>query len=134
MHALSEAYRVLSKQGKAIFFEPIENSNLFNLIQNLFPVGSKESEYYRPSILQWKEWDNYLGIHDDRSMSTKELIESGQRIFQYIHLSPYNLTLRLERLIGHKYRRILISVDNFLFGIFPKLKYFCQAVLVAYRK
>ena len=47
--ALSEAYRVLKKAGMAVFIESVENSKLFDFIQNLFPAGRRGSRWYRPS-------------------------------------------------------------------------------------
>jgi len=131
--ALHESCRVLKPNGIAIFLEPVENSKLFDFIQNLFPAGTKGSDYYRPSILQRKSWNNYIRKLDDRTMTNQELIAGGKRYFRYVHLSPYGFVVRLERLIGYRYRRVLNTLDRFLFRVFPPLKYLSQTMLIVYR-
>lgn len=64
LKALRECYRVLKAGSIAIFHEPVENSKLFNFIQNLFPVGKNGSDFYRPSILYRKAWANYIKTVD----------------------------------------------------------------------
>ena len=54
--AVREACRVLRPGGMALFVEPIENSKLFDLLQNLFPVGQSGTPQYRPSMLQRARW------------------------------------------------------------------------------
>jgi 2-polyprenyl-3-methyl-5-hydroxy-6-metoxy-1,4-benzoquinol methylase len=132
--ALQESSRVLKTNGIAIFHEPVENSKLFNLIQNLFPAGMKGKRDYRPSFLQREAWNSYIRALDQRSMTNQELVSAGNRHFRTVHISPYGFLIRLERLIGYKYRHSLNAVDSFLFKIFPLLTYYSQTVLVDYRK
>jgi 2-polyprenyl-3-methyl-5-hydroxy-6-metoxy-1,4-benzoquinol methylase len=132
--ALQESCRVLKSGGIAIFLEPVENSKLFDLIQNLFPAGTKGSPYYRPSILQRKLWNKYIRELDDRAMTNQELIVSGKRYFQHIDLVPYGFMIRLVRLIGYRYTNVLRTVDKFLFRVFPPLNFYNQTALVIYRK
>lgn len=134
LKAIRECYRVLKTGGVAVFHEPVENSALFNLVQNLFPVGKKGSRHYRPSILRRKAWADYIETLDDRAMSNRELVAAGSGLFRQIKLSPHGLLVRLVRLIGKKHRNALLAADRFLFRIFPPLKHYSQTVLVEYKK
>ncbi len=131
--ALQEAHKVLKDGGKAIFYEPVENSRLFDLVQKIFPVGKKKSGYYRPSILRRKEWAKYKRTLDDRTMTNRELVAAGS-IFNAVELKPYGLLIRLQRWLGAGRRKTLGTIDRFLFRVFPPLRYLCQTVLVVYQK
>jgi 2-polyprenyl-3-methyl-5-hydroxy-6-metoxy-1,4-benzoquinol methylase len=132
--ALSEAYRLLNEAGIAIFLEPVENSKLFDLIQNLFPAGERGSRRYRPSILQRGAWNEYIRLLDDRSMTNRELVSEGKKHFQSVRISPYGFLVRLTRLIGKNHRQTLRRMDEVIFRILPPLGWLSQTVLVEYRK
>lgn len=132
--ALRESHRVLKPGGTAIFYEPVENSRVFNFIQNLFPAGKKGTHWYRPSILRRKAWRNYVNNLDDRAMRNRELVSAGKKWFRDVHLSPYGFLIRLERLIGKGSHNTLLVLDKVIFKIFPPLKYLCQTVLIEYHK
>lgn len=135
--SLKEAYRVLKPRGMALFTEPVENSRIFDFMQNLFPVG-KGTLQYRPSILQREEWAAYLEKADDRDLSNTELNEA-KGCFKDVEFKYYGLLFRLIRLIpAFKYRKqsekILNIIDSFLTHRYSPVKKLSQAVLVVYRK
>ena len=132
--ALSEAYRVLNKTGRAVFFESVENSKLFDFIQNLFPAGKRGSRWYRPSILQRKAWNDYLSSIDDRDMTNRELVSEGKKLFRSVRIFPYGFLIRLKRLIGKNYAQTLQRLDDVIFRMFPPLRWLSQSVVVEYRK
>src|SRR4030042_377808 len=113
--AVQEAYRVLKEDGVAVFSEPVENSRIFDFIQNLFPAGKKGDRYYRPSILQRKAWGKYVETIDDRALTTKELIAAG-RLFRTVEKQSYGLLIRLQRLVGRRFRRAFLAMDKVLLG------------------
>jgi 2-polyprenyl-3-methyl-5-hydroxy-6-metoxy-1,4-benzoquinol methylase len=131
---LRECHRVLNAGGFAIFHEPVENSRLFDCMQNLVPVGRKGKKYYRPSILQRKAWKHHVRLRDDRAMTNRELISAGEGVFSTITILPYGLLIRLVRLFGNKPRRVLRQIDAWLFKLLPPLRRFSQTVLVVYNK
>lgn len=126
--SLSEAYRVLKPGGRALFIEPIENSKLFNFIQNLFPVGK------RPSILNKRKWKDYLESVDDRPLSNNELM-SARGSFASAEFKYYGLLVRLFRLFPNKkFRSFLEAVDSFLTHKYSPLRMLSQQILVTYEK
>ena len=133
LKSLHECHRVLKVGGIAIFHESVENSKLFDFFQNLFPVGKRGEPDHRPSILQRREWVKYVEALDDRSMTNQELVSAGRQLFSGISISPYGFLIRLDRLI-YSHRNTLMALDGFLFKFLPPLKYYCQSVLVQYRK
>lgn len=133
MEAVQETHRVLKKNGVAVFYEPVENSKIFDFIQNLFPAGKKGGSHYRPSVLQRKAWKKHIETLDDRALTTRELIIAG-RHFLTVKKQSYGLLIRLERLVGRRFRRALIAIDKVLLGSVHPLRYFCQCILVQYHK
>jgi len=131
--AVEEIYRVLDESGVAIFCEPVENSKIFDFIQDLFPAGERSSGYYRPSMLQRRAWAKYVETVNDRALTTRELVSAGKQ-FRMVTIRPYGFLIRLKRLIGKRYENTLIEIDNVLFKYFPAVKYLCKSVLVGYRK
>jgi SAM-dependent methyltransferase len=131
VEVLRECHRILRDGGIAVFVEPVENSKIFNFMQNLFPVRGGG---YRPSILQRKAWARYKETRDDRAMSNLELIRAGEELFRSISISPYGCLVRLARFFGAESREILLRVDRLIFRVFPPLRHYCQTVLVEYRK
>ena len=75
---MREASRVLRETGIAVFVEPVENSVLFNTLQNLIPLGKLGEWGYRPSILNRKAWKRYVVDLDDRDMTTQEFKACGK--------------------------------------------------------
>jgi len=131
--SLHEAYRVIKPEGKAFFIEPIENSKLFDFIQNLFPLGS-DSNQYRPSILQREKWKKYINEADDRSLSTNELI-NAKNGFSKVECKYYGLFIRLTRIFhGKIFRRILNNIDSLLTKKYSPIKKLSQQILVIYEK
>lgn len=139
LNALNEAYRVLRKGGRAIIVEPIEDSMIFSFIQNLFPSGKKDSREYRPSYLSRHAYLNYLEKADDRSLTSRELIEAGQR-FKGVNIQKYGLFDRLEGLFeftGYKPRFItplLQGLDHFILKNCAPMRRFCRNVVIEYLK
>lgn len=130
---LSEAYRVLKHGGQALFTEPLENSKLFDFIQNLIPVG-KGTPQNRPSILQHKEWKKYLQEADDRALTNKELV-SAKGEFDSISFTYYGFLSRLVRLFRNvRFRKLLSKIDVLLTHRFSPIKKLSQSGLVIYKK
>ena len=129
-----ECHRVLDAGGIVIFEEPVENSALFDFVQNLFPAGKRGSHYYRPSILRRKAWSRYVEALDDRTMTSREFVAAGAGLFRSTRLSPYGFLIRLTRVIGDKHRGSLLKLDRSLFKVFPPLTRYSQTVLVEYQK
>jgi 2-polyprenyl-3-methyl-5-hydroxy-6-metoxy-1,4-benzoquinol methylase len=132
--ALRETSRVIKSNGIAIFVEPVENSKLFSVLQNLIPLGKSGAWGYRPSILNRAEWKRYINALDDRDMTTQELSLAGSNLFSSSQIKAYGFLSRLQRLIGPKHRSKLISLDKFLFKYFSPLHFYSQMVLVKYCK
>jgi 2-polyprenyl-3-methyl-5-hydroxy-6-metoxy-1,4-benzoquinol methylase len=130
--ALRETHRVLRPGGRAIFREPVENSRIFNLCQNVFPTR-RAGTYSRPSILQRRAWRAYLESLDDRDLTSRELRLAGEP-FQTVCIKPVGFLIRLERLIGQSQGRALAALDRFLFRLIPPLQHLGRGVLVEYRK
>jgi len=131
--ALQETHRVLKENGVAFFVECVEDSKVFNFIQNIFPRQKKGSRYYRPSILQRKAWKEYVEKLDDRALTTQELFSAGKQ-FKTIRKRSYGFLIRLQGLIGIRFRGALMTVDRILLSVLSPLRYLCQTVLVEYRK
>lgn len=133
-NSLNEAYRVLKSGGIALFTESIENSTIFDFIQNLFPVGKPCTPQYRPSILQRIKWKEYLREADDRALSNIELTDA-KGCFREIEFSYYGLLIRLSRLFPNsKFRKLLETTDLLLTHKYSPIKKLSQSVLVIYRK
>ena len=83
--AVSEARRVLRPAGAALFLEPVENSKVFDIVQNVFPKTARRHRRPRPSILQRRKWRAYVASMDDRGMTDAELLAAapGARILGY---------------------------------------------------
>jgi 2-polyprenyl-3-methyl-5-hydroxy-6-metoxy-1,4-benzoquinol methylase len=133
--ALAEAARVLKPGGLAIFREPVSNSRIFSLFQKIIPAGTaRGTGRYRPSILNYRAWNNFIAERDDRQMSNKELIKAGEQIFREIRISNYGLFVRFHRLIGNKYRKRFDSIDRYFLRHFPPLKQFSRVAVAIYQK
>jgi 2-polyprenyl-3-methyl-5-hydroxy-6-metoxy-1,4-benzoquinol methylase len=129
-----ESCRVLRSAGEALFWEPVENSAVFNAIQNLVPVGKPGEPMYRPSLLQRRAWRAYVSAMDQRHMTTRELQTLGAGIFRHIEVRPYGFTVRLTRVIGERWHATLQKVDSTLIRVVPPLGYLAQTVLVRYTR
>ena len=130
LKALQEVRRVLKPNGRAIFYECVENSRLFDFMQNLLPAGQKGG-YYRPSILNRRAWAEYTASLDDRDMTTREFLAAGKQLFRYTRVSPHGLLIRLERLFNH--RQALKACDRVILKVLPPLRRYCQTVVAEYR-
>jgi len=134
INSLNEAYRVLKSGGMALFFEPIENSKVFDFIQNLFPVDKPNMPHYRPSILQRAKWTAYLQQADDRSLSNIELT-NAKGCFREVEFEYYGLLRRLTRFFPNsKFRELLKTIDFFLTHKYSPIRKLSQTVVVIYRK
>lgn len=130
----NEVYRVLRNGGKAFFVEPVENSRVFNFIQNLFPAGRKSSGYYRPSCLCPRAWTRYLAEHDGRDITCKELTHLGAP-FKKVSLKAFGLLGRIDRFV--KDRRLIHFIrlaDHWIFAFLPFLRLYSRQVIVEYQK
>lgn len=126
--ALSEAHRVLRRGGAALFTEPIENSRVFDFMQNLLPTGS------RPSILQRRAYARFLSAADDRALSDAELRQAGAQ-FSAIDFRYYGLLVRLSVLLPNdRLKRALTRVDVALTAPCSPLRKLGQQVLVTFTK
>lgn len=132
--AVSEAYRVLTPEGVALFCEPIENSRAFNALQNLVPAGRPDSPQYRPSLLQRSQWRAYLERADDRTMSDAELI-AARGPFRQVDFAYQGMLVRLSRLWPDpRFRALLERVDVYLTDRRSPVRGLSRSVVVTYRK
>ncbi len=132
--SIHEAHRVLRPKGKAYFSEPVENSRIFNFIQNIVPINSPDSPQTRPSILQRKKWKVYSRTVDDRGFTNQELIEA-KGFFEEVTIDYYGFLIRLARLHwGSRFAKIWENVDVALTSRFSPVKKLSQCVLVRYSK
>jgi 2-polyprenyl-3-methyl-5-hydroxy-6-metoxy-1,4-benzoquinol methylase len=131
---LSEVHRVLREGGKAIFLEPVENSRMFNFIQNLFPAGRKHSSYYRPSCLYRRAWTRYALTVDGRDITSKELVRVGMP-FKSVSVRSFGLLNRFDRFFTNQRLICLLHrIDNYVLKLLPLLTRYSRQVLVEYRK
>ena len=132
--AFREIYRVLRDGGRAIFVEPVENSRVFNSIQNLLPAGRRGSGYYRPSCLCSRAWVKYLAEHDGRDITCKELTKLGAP-FKKVSVKSFGLLDRIDRFIKDKRLiRLLRLTDRRVFEFLPLLERYSRQVIVQYQK
>ena len=132
--SLREAYRVLKPNGSAFFTEPIENSIIFDFVQNTIPVGKPESTNYRPSILHKKAWKKHLYEADDRALSNKELIAAKGK-FTAVDFTYYGMFIRLHRLWRNaSFGKLLTTLDRYATHTYSPIKKLSQSVLVQYDK
>lgn len=132
--SISESYRVLKPGGAALFFEPVENSKIFDFLQNILPVDKPGTPHYRPSVLQRDKWTAYLNSLDDRDMTDAEFADAkGQ--FNDVKFSHYGFLIRLARLFPNAtFKKILEAIDSLLTHEASPVKMLSQSVLVVYRK
>ena len=139
LNVLNESFRVLRRGGKAIFVEPVEDSMIFSFIQNLFPSGKKDSRDYRPTCLSRRAYLDYLRKADDRSLTSRELIEAGQR-FKSVRLRQFGLFNRLEGLFefigvqSTRLNQLLQSMDHYILKYCAPMRRFCRNVVIEYLK
>ncbi len=132
--AVREAYRVLKPYGSAFFTEPIENSVIFDFLQNTIPVGKPEASNYRPSILHKKAWKKHLSGADDRALSNKELIAAKGK-FTTVGFIYYGMFIRFHRLWRNTtFGKILTTIDRYATHNYSPVKKLSQSVLVRYDK
>lgn len=137
---MEETQRVLKDKGLAVFYEPVENSKVFDFIQNLFPAGKKGEAYYRPSILLRKSWNIYVGKLEDRVMTTKELLRAGAEAeFHIVRIVPIGFLVRLARFLdgsrkARGFEDFIKLIDEILLKIIPPLRHLSQAVVVVFSK
>jgi SAM-dependent methyltransferase len=132
--ALAETHRVLRPGGRALFTEPVEDSRIFDFVQNLVPAGKRGDSQYRPSWLRRREWARYVAAEDQRHLTTEELERGGDAPWRSVQFTPYGLTSRLERLLPDRLRSALWSFDEVALRRVPPLRRFCRTVLVHYAK
>ena len=133
VNSIKEAKRVLKPDGEALFFEPIENSRIFDFIQNLFPAGVPGTRIYRPSIINRKQWADYLSRVDDRTMTNRELVQA-KGDFEKVEFKYYGLVVRLYRLFRNaSFRKFLVNVDKALTHPLSPVKKLSRSVLVTYK-
>jgi SAM-dependent methyltransferase len=132
VQTLRETHRVLRPDGSALFGEPIENSRVFEFIQNLIPRGGGDKGDYRPSILQRRAWAEYRRRSDERSLTERELVEAGSVFRAVTIIRHYGLLARLWRLLGRRWRGRLEAFDAVLLRRLPPLRYLARGVLVQY--
>jgi SAM-dependent methyltransferase len=132
--ALRDTHRVLRPDGRAIFTEPVEDSRIFDFLQNLVPAGKPGDSHYRPSWLRRRAWARYVAGEDQRSLTTRELRRGGDATWRSVQVTPYGLTSRLERVLPARLRSTLWSFDEIALRRLPPLRRFARTVLVEYVK
>lgn len=131
---IDESYRVVRPGGSVHVIEPIENSKVFDLLQNLFPVGKPGQPQYRPSILQRSEWAEFLRTLDERPLTDRELTGVGSR-FERVELQHHGMTARLSRLLpNQRLAQVLDSIDARLTHRRSPLRRFSRMLAVEYCK
>ncbi len=134
VESVTEAYRVLKPGGMAFFTECIENSKLFDLLQNLFPIGKPNTPQYRPSVLQQARFKKHMEEADDRALSNIELT-NAKGSFRQIEFRYHGLLIRLMRLFSNPQLRVILNrIDFFLTHKYSPIKKLSQQVLVIYSK
>jgi hypothetical protein len=114
--------------------ETVENSRWFDLLQKLFPAGSRNSSSYRPSILNRRRWKEYAAALDERAMTHEELLSASQGLFRMTRVTAYGFLIRLVRLFGPSSAQPLMAIDRYLFRFLPPLRRYCRMALVVYTK
>lgn len=127
--AFREAYRVVRNGGVCLFYEPVEDSRVFNFLQNLIPAGKPGDGDYRPSLLNRKAWAEYVAHLDQRTLTTRELARAGGAPFRSVEIRRYGFATRLVRLIGKQHRSTLDRVDTVLLRLLPPLRHLCRTAL-----
>lgn len=130
--AVNESYRVLKSGGYCLFNEPIEESALFDFLQNLIPITNKRTGTLRPSILQRRRWFKFLENVDERNLTTREL-KAATHSFSDVKYYYSGFTSRLDRIFP-KLRVFLARLDIFLFAWIPFLKRYARNVVVFAKK
>lgn len=137
-NVIKEVYRVLKVGGEAVFLEPIEDSSIFERIQQLVPAGRDGTDYYRPSCLSRKKFGEYKKNEIDAALTTGILMRLGCN-FDNVQIEKFGLLIRLDRFTfghswGQKARLILDRIDQLLFGLLPYLRRYCRTAVVQYSK
>jgi len=135
---MREVCRVLKGGGEAVFLEPVEDSPLFERIQQLVPAGRAGTDYYRPSCLSRAQFRQYRETEIDAVITTEHLSELGC-YFDAVHLERFGLLIRLDRFTwdlpwGQRARLALDRIDEVLFALLPFLRRYCRTAVVHYRK
>ena len=131
---LREAHRVVRTGGACLFYEPVEDSRVFDFLQKLVPAGRPGDGDYRPSLLNRKAWAEYVAGLDQRALTTRELTSAGGAPFRSVEIMRFGFITRLVRLIGKQHRQTLDRVDTMLLRLFPPLRRFCRTALSICRK
>lgn len=95
---IQEIYRVLKDGGICFIHESIEDSSVFDYIQNIIPLRSSRFGEGRPSILSRKKWKQYQQALDQRPLKTTQLL-SHTKDFELTNIAHLGLLSRLERII-----------------------------------
>jgi ubiquinone/menaquinone biosynthesis C-methylase UbiE len=130
--AVGESHRVLKKGGMAVFFEPVENNALFDLLQDIFPRARKAGKYNRPSRLNRNKWEKWKKQQDERSLTTRELLAAG-KAFSRLDVEPYGFLYRLAYNFP-KLKKQLLIIDNLLLNRLKIFRSLSQLVAVKYYK
>lgn len=118
--AAKELYRVLKPGGKALFIEPLGESNILNAIRNhLFRVHHGE--------IRTVDAEHPLTYSDINAIGSS---------FGKIELREFQLTEMIARVTGDRITKAfgLQKLDAALLRFFPSLKKFCRLVVIAYVK
>jgi SAM-dependent methyltransferase len=132
VQCLKEVRRVLRPRGIAVFLEPVENSRLWDFLQNLLPRGRPGQPGHRPSWLSRRAFRAYKDCLDDRPLTDRELIAAGAG-FSSVHLEYHGLLIRLESLVPGL-REFLKRCDRMLTGRRSPIRRLSQQVVVRYAR
>jgi len=118
--AARELFRVLKPGGKALFIEPLGESNVLNAVRNhLFRIHHGE--------IRTVDAEHPLTYGDINAIGSS---------FGRIEVREFQLTEMVARVTGDRITRALglQKLDAALLRVFPSLKKFCRLVVVTYVK
>lgn len=135
---MREVYRVLKVGGEAVFLEPIEDSPLFERIQQLVPAGRAGTGYYRPSCLSRTQFTKYMENEPDAVLTTRLLLRLGHN-YDDVDIRRFGLLIRFDRFTfgrswGRKARVFLGEIDRVLLGLLPFLRRYCRTAVIRYQR
>ena len=129
--AVAEAKRVLRAGGYLLCNEPVEDSKLFDFVQNLLPVSSRSGNP-RPSIIQREKWKSYKKNIDERALSTRE-IKNAFRGFSEVKFFHNGLFGRLDRFFPNL-TNFFMRLDSWTLSMLPFLKRYSRNLVICAKK
>jgi ubiquinone/menaquinone biosynthesis C-methylase UbiE len=110
--AMKEIHRVLKSGGKAIFFEPLGASEVFQRLRNYIPIAKDKTSPFERQL-----------NHCD--------LKCIERIFKRVKYDEFGLFMRLDRLIKNQtLLKVIYKIDDRLLKTAPYLKKFARHVVI----